>query len=126
MFDPATTVAGPTLVTAKSADGVVTDVLAVELLLAKGIGSDVVLDTVAVLDNVPLAVGLTCATTTKVAVEPAARLVHAAVIVLPLDPSVALGPVGCRALTKVSPVGSGSVIAALAAASGPLFTTVIV
>ena len=123
-FDPATTVAGPVLVTAMSAEGLVTNVLAVELLLP-GVGSDVLLDTVAVLDSVPLAVGLTCPTNTKVAVEPAARVVHDAVEVLPPETD-ADGPEDWVKLTKVSADGSVSVRLALVAASGPLLVTVIV
>src|SRR5690242_9533351 len=126
MFVPARTVAGPTLVIAKSADAPVTAVVVVAVLLP-GVGSDVPLDTVAVLVNVePLArVALVCATRIRVAEEPAARLAHEAVDVLPPD-SVAPGPVDCVKLTKVSPAGNVSVMVALVAAFGPLFATVMV
>ena len=102
----------------------VTLVVAVELLLP-GVGSDVLLDTVAVLDSVPLAVGLTCPTNTKVEVEPAAKLAHVAVEVLPPETD-ADGPEDWVKLTKVSPDGSVSVRLGLAAGSGPLLVTVIV
>ena len=114
------------MVIVKSADGFSTSELAVELLL-NGVGSGVLLDTAAVLVNdEPLArLALVCATKIRVAEEPGARLAHVAVAVLPPD-SVALGPVDCVKLTKVSPDGSVSDIDALAAAFGPLFATVMV
>ena len=114
------------MVIARSADTLLTDVVVVAVLLP-GVGSAVLLDTVAVLVNVePLArLVLVCATKTKVAVELAARLVHEAVDVLPPE-SVALGPADCVKLTKVSPDGSASDSDALAAALGPLLVTVIV
>src|SRR5690242_10463628 len=124
MFDPATTLAGPTLVTARSADALVTVAVAVPAL-SPMTGSAVLVVTVAVLLKEPVAVGLTCATSTKVAVEPAAKLAHVAVDVLPPE-SDALGPEACVKLTRVSAEGSMSVICAFAAVSGPRFLTVIV
>src|SRR6266481_3080250 len=107
-----------------SAEGLVTNVLAVALLLP-GVGSDVLLDTVAVLDSVPLAVGLTCPTNTKVAVEAAAKVAHEAVEVLPPETD-ADGPEDWVKLTKVSADGSASIRLGPAAGSGPLLVTVIV
>src|SRR5436189_133484 len=105
MLFPAMIVAGAVLTTAMSAD-VLTVVLAV-LVLFPGVGSVVVVVTVAVLESVlPLVVpALTVATTLNVAVAPAFRVERELVMLLPILLKVNAGPAVCDCETKVVPAG---------------------
>jgi hypothetical protein len=123
------TVAGPVLVTNRSALVPVTVVVVVALLLA-GLGSEVMLVTVAVfVMMVPAGVAaLTFAVNANVAVAPLAKVAKVAITV-PVPPTggvvnVAAGPEVCTKLTNVVPAGSTSGNDALLAASGPALLTV--
>ena len=116
---PATTVAGPVLVIARSADAV-TLVTAVEVLFA-GFGSAVVEATEAVFVSDAAWVGAVTVTVIVGAVAPAASAGRVQVTeTLPTLVHVQPVPV---ADTKVTPAGSVSITDRLAASEGPLFTT---
>src|SRR2546429_346872 len=124
MFVPAMTVAGPVLVTARSA-WVLTVVVAVALLLP-GTVSVVEVVAVAVLLSVPLfaALGLTRATNWNEADCPLASDAMVSLIALPVLFSVKEGPLAWLCDTKVVPAGSVSARVTLAAAPGPVLVTV--
>ena len=116
---PATTVAGPVLVIARSAEAV-TPVLVDEVLLA-GTGSAVVDDTDAVFVRLPACAGAVTTTVIAGAVAPVARVgrVHPT-DTLPVLVQVQPAP---AADTKVTPAGRVSVTETAAASDGPLSTT---
>src|SRR5262249_22531148 len=89
---PAMAVAGPVLVTARSATAWAV-VLTVELLLPE-VGSVVLLLTVAVFFSAAPSstLGLTCAITVKLAEAPAASVAMVSLMLLPLPPGVKAGP----------------------------------
>src|SRR5438270_920490 len=126
MFVPAMTVAGPVLVTARSA-WVLTVVVAVALLLP-GVLSVVELVALAVLlKEAPLArLGLAWATIVKLAESPAASEAIVSLIAFPLLVRVKDGPVFWLCETNVVPAGSVSARVTLAAAPGPILVTVTV
>src|SRR5450631_627049 len=119
MFEPATTVAGPVLVIARSADAVTP--VDVEEVLLPGTGSAVVEETEAVLLNVPACAG---AVTTTVMVGAVVAVASAGRVqvteTLPVLLQVQPVP---TADTKVIPAGSVSVTDRLAASDGPLLLT---
>jgi hypothetical protein len=116
---PATTVAGPVLTRARSAEPV-TEVEAVEVLLP-GTGSGVALDTVAELVSVPGCAGAVTTTVIVGAVAPEARAATVQVTdTLPAFVHVHPAP---DADTNATPAGSVSVTETLAAGDGPAFTT---
>ena len=117
---PATTVAGPVLVIARSADAV-TVVLADELLFA-GSGSAVADDTVAVFDSEPAWAGAVTSTVIVGAVAPVASSgVVQVTDTLPAFVQVQPVPV---ADANVTPAGSVSVTETPVASEGPLLVTV--
>ena len=116
---PATTVAGPVLVIARSADGVTVVVAEEELL--PGTGSLVVAATVAVSVRVAPCAGAVTTTAIVGAVTPAASAGRVQVAeTLPAFEQTQPTPV---ALTKVTPAGRVSVTVRFAASDGPLSTT---
>jgi hypothetical protein len=119
-FAPATTVAGPVLTIARSADAV-TVVLTTEVLFP-GTGSDVVDETDAVFDRLPACAGAVTTTVIAGAVDPAvnAGRVH---VTDTFPTLVHVHPVPV-ADTNVTPAGSVSVTERFAASEGPLSTTV--
>ena len=124
---PATTVAGPVMLTARSLD-VTTFAAAVEVLLL-GLLSGVTTTRVAVFDTVPIASDATLRTTVNVAVAPAASgaRLHDSVPPCPAGGSVHVnaGPVFCVYDANVVPAGSVSVNVTCAESDGPLLVTVI-
>src|SRR5579859_6054911 len=123
MFVFGAAVAGPVLVTPRSALGNVTVVLAVEELLA-ALGSGVAELTEAVLlSTVPSAnPDATLAVTVRPTPDPLDMLAVLQEMVLPRPQEVGGGLPKKFASTKVSPAGSVSVRLTLVAASGPLLT----
>ena len=116
---PATTVAGPVLVIARSADAV-TVVLTVELLLP-GVGSFVVDATAPVLVRTAACAGAVTVTVMVGAVAPAARAARVQLTeTLPVLVQTQPPP---AADTKVTPAGRVSVTVRFAASEGPLLTT---
>src|SRR5438132_3583158 len=124
MLLPGAAVAGPVLVTARSAD-VATVVVTVDVLLAAFV-SVVVVAAEAVLVMVePLP---TCTTIVKVAVAPAASVGLVSVIV-PVPPGAGVKlvkPAGWVSETNVVPAGVSSVREMFCASLGPAFVSVIV
>jgi hypothetical protein len=116
---PATTVAGPVLVIARSATAV-TPVVTDEVLFA-GTGSAVVEDTEAVFVKDPACAGAVTTTVIVGAVAPAANAGRVQVAdTFPTFEQAQPVPV---ADTNVTPAGSVSATDRLAASEGPLFTT---
>jgi hypothetical protein len=118
--EPATTVAGPVLLIARSAEAV-TVVVAVAVLFA-GFGSAVVEATLAVLLKLPAWFGALTVTVITGAVAPAASAARVHVTdTLPVFEHDQPVPV---ADTNVTPAGSVSVTVRFAASDGPAFDTV--
>ena len=118
--EPATTVAGPVLVMARSADAV-TVVVAVAVLFA-ALGSAVVAATLAVLLRLEAWFGAVTVTVISGAEAPVASAGRVQVTdTLPVFEQAQPVP---AALTKVTPAGSVSVTVRPAASDGPLFVTV--
>ena len=128
MFVPASAVAGPVLLTDRSALAV-TVVTAVALLLPLFV-SAFVPNTVAVLLKVPVNPGLMVAVSVNCALTPEPRVGNEQVTlpVLPAPGSLqtADGPVFCTREKNVVPAGSGSLSIAALCASGPLLVMVMV
>ena len=116
---PATTVAGPDLVIARSA-AAFTVVTATEVLLA-GFGSDVVEETEAVLDSEAACAGAVTLTVISGADAPATNA--ARVHVTDTFPTFVHAHPAPDADTNVMPAGRVSATDTFAASEGPLFTT---
>ena len=98
------------------------------LLLFPELGSTVAELMIAVLLMLPVAAGLTFATSVKTAEGPKARLGFVAVT-SPVEPTGGVGsaqPAGADKLTNVILAGSASLRTTLAAAVGPEFVTMMV
>jgi hypothetical protein len=119
-FVPGAALAGPVLVTARSAL-VVTVEVAVEVLLA-AFGSLVAAAIVAVLAIEPVAFGASCATSVNVAVAPAANVARVQFVVVQVN----AGPEVCVSETNVVFAGSVSLMTTFEASNVPLFVAVIV
>src|SRR5437660_10346602 len=131
MFVPAVTVAGPDLVTARSVTAL-TVVVMVELLLA-GLGSVVLLLTLAVLTMLEPsgALEFTCTTMVKDAEPAGGKAVGSRAAMFPVLPAAGAvtrnaGPLVCASETKVVLAGTASVNSTPWASLGPLFVKVIV
>src|SRR5258706_218595 len=122
MFAPAVTLAGPVLVTARSATRATTEVAAVAELLA-GFGSAVAVLAEAVLVIVvPAPAALDCTTSVKAAVEPEGSEAMVQVTV-PVAPTAGVGqgkPAAAPRGTNGVPAGTLSVNTVDCAACGPL------